>query len=76
MKRLGVVVIFAVLVTSADPPIARVAAQNVSSEQFAGTPADKELIEIIDTLYQRYETHYAEAEKIGVTVHGFANRYR
>jgi hypothetical protein len=36
----------------------------VSSEEFAGTPAEKELIEMIDSLYQRYDAHYAEAEKI------------
>jgi hypothetical protein len=64
MKRLGNLLMFAVLVTPTALPVARVAAQQVSSEESAGTPAEKELIKMIDSLYQRYETHYTKAEAI------------
>jgi hypothetical protein len=39
MKRLGIVLIFVVLASPTGPPVARVAGQEVSSKEFAGTPA-------------------------------------
>jgi thiol-disulfide isomerase/thioredoxin len=60
MKRRYIVLILAL----AGPPVTRLAAQELSSEKIAFTPAEKELIEMIDALYQRYEAQHAEAEKI------------
>jgi thiol-disulfide isomerase/thioredoxin len=64
MKRFCRMSILAVVATAAVPQLVRVAAQEVSSEKFAGTPAELELIEMIDSLYQQYQTHYAKADEI------------
>jgi thiol-disulfide isomerase/thioredoxin len=64
MKRISRASILAAVAVAAAPLIARAADQEVNSEKFAGTPAEMELIEVIDTLYQQYETRYAKADEI------------